>query len=573
MATTRETIWKWGTEYSGAGTAEFKLDLADLTGKAQGATDAFDKQGKKLIELELSKRRVLHATQSLGMGLAMTASQGLTATSAFQGGAVAVGTFAHLLGGFGTILGPAALLLGGLAEGLFKFGEHSEAAEEKLQKLSARIEVFKSASEILREERSKDSLVEAKMLDLAQKQLKVEQERAKFSDEAKALRKDIAESKKKEADLDEQVRVRSGQLIILVQEQARTHTALGHAIAQESANVAKLNAEFEKQKKSTTDLQGSLKALTHASELAGDVEVGLGEKIDEEMLKQIGAFYRFIHEREKGETDHLKRSLEAWKRDSDEKMKLLDAYPAEHLKILAEIRAGEKTDFDLRRDQVAKELAARIEALEKYKKAGINVEQDLLALRGKAAQETIKIDQEEAKAKVQVASITATQIASVIGSLAQYEEATGKKTFGDLKALKEAEVVVNTAAAIMSALGTSGNIYAGVALAASAAIAGALQIATIEAAQPGSSTIAAPTLSTGTVGTAPGTAPSPGGNITGPASTSTSAPGVMNVQIILENLNVNVLDPSAISDATYRAIARRVLEGISFDIHQRGGTF
>lgn len=575
MASTRETIWKWGTEYSGAGTAEFKLDLDDLKAKTEQGSKAFDDQSKKLIELELSKRRVLRASQSLGMGLAVTATQGLSAKSAFEGGAVAVGTFSHLLGGFGTLLGPAILLLGGLAEGVFKFGEKEGEVEEKTAKLTNQIEAFSSASEVLRESLNAQSIAQAKVLEFAKQQLEVDRERAKFGEEAKNLRKEIEESLKREADLDQQVQIQANQLIVLVKEQARTHTALGGAIAQQSAKTADLTQHLDLQRDKTASLRAELDALTGASKAAaaasftrGTAETIVLTQFDLE-AKALKTEIDLEERRTKQVIADVKKLLDAGD-DRIKKDRELTDFVA---KMAVERESISRDEFAKRRAELQRERDVAITFIANHVNSKSQAERAMTTLEKLEGEKRIQIARDEARAKIQLASVTATQIGAVIGALAQYEEATGKKTFGDLKALKEAEVVVNTAAAIMSALGTSGNIYTGVALAASAAITGALQIATIEAAQPGTSSITSPTLSTGTVGTQPGVAPSPGGVAPGPSATSTSAPGVTNVQIILENLNVNVLDPSAISDATYRAIARRLMGEFSFDIHQRGGTF
>lgn len=58
------------------------------------------------------------------------------------------------------------------------------------------------------------------------------------------------------------------------------------------------------------------------------------------------------------------------------------------------------------------------------------------------------------------------------------------KQFKRNQAIQITQAIVNTAAAIVSALGTSGNIYAGIALAAMAGITGAAQVAVISSAEP-----------------------------------------------------------------------------------------
>ncbi len=114
------------------------------------------------------------------------------------------------------------------------------------------------------------------------------------------------------------------------------------------------------------------------------------------------------------------------------------------------------------------------------------IERQKLATKKASAAEQVKIAKkitdEEIKLRMKSAASYMTASAGVLGQLAQfYTQAQGdtKKHAGIIKAIRIGEAIMNTAAGITNAFATSGNIYAGIAMAALVATMGAIQIATI----------------------------------------------------------------------------------------------
>lgn len=166
--------------------------------------------------------------------------------------------------------------------------------------------------------------------------------------------------------------------------------------------------------------------------------------------------------------------------------------------------------------------------------------------------------------------------ASALGTLATFAEAAAGSELEVVKGLRAAEAVINGIAAGQQAVATYGPTPLGYAVAA-VAVAGGIAAATqIMSTQRGSASASAPAVPSFGGSQGPSANPSPVGSNVGaaPAAPGYSGQrggfsGTMNLTF---NMQVNVLDPDAINNATLRRLGRRMAEIILFEINALGGT-
>lgn len=517
---TRETVWDWRTTYDGSGSQQMIRDTNQIAGATQRTTAALKTEEQAVLQVDVSKRRLMSSTQMTTASLLAFGSGTGGAAAGMQALGSAVGFMGHTLGGIAGPLSLIILLASAVGEGFLRFGEHAEKASDKAERLSKQLEDVKheieelDASEKLADRFAVERLVTLEREIDAQKRLAealatVDRARDKVGTALKHL-SDLQAEQVLESDAYNEslkaFRDEGVSTVELTEKWTKRQVELSKAIEGTRGEVKRLSEQ-----------QGELMRATH----------GVVEQNKDGIISLLGfrraTFDNELETAKLGQVfkDQLDISKTVWK----------------------EVTKTAKDEATIQR------LVAIQTAQEIYD-AQVELEKKQAALRVKAFHD----------------------FESIEASLVTVVEKSGQASFKTIKDLKYAEAIVNTAAGVAMALSGSVPPFNFIAAAAVAA-AGAAQIATIASTTPsGGGSVQSPSGSSpsGSITTAgpttTGSAPT-----SGPTAAGSSGVGTMNVYF--ENITFEALDPESIPARRLRQFVHRFAELLSEEMNGLGNSF
>lgn len=569
-----DIVIRYRSEFDASGANEAVKANDEVTGSVKRFGAATEDVGKHVVDVEISKRRLIHTTESLGRGLAVTAASGLSTSSAFQGAAVGVGAFTHILGGFGSLLGPTVLIVGALTQGILEYTERQEQAKEKTEAAKVSLEFYTTVVKTLEDSLVRTDAALVKVLETA----KLRKQELEQAEKTEATEKRLAPLIEKETEAKEALKEKTREL----------------GDAEQRLTLARLQASER--------FKGDSAAIEQA--IAGQKARVEDLRIAEGLLRQQKDFAvqavkdeeSFERETEPKKVERRKRLIELEKMAADARIKAglarLEFDDKERLADLAKEDRGvalmtqARSLMSAETSDQASEFAKRRALVDAYydrvfilllqaSQNGAKNEAELLRLHKQRADAMLKIDQDEAKARSAIETHVANSIASIAGNLANVLDESQDESFNLTKALRYGEAIINTAAGMNQALADYGPTPAGYAAMAAAFVTGMANVATIAgASRSGGGSVSAP--SGGTFGgtnnlgtSAPMTALAPG-NLGGVSpSLGTVGPGVGTVNVYLENLIYQGLDPDSIPAAQMRRFVERLMQIFGSEVFGR----
>lgn len=560
MAGARDVVLRYIAEsdISGLNAATEATDrLRFATEKSSGA----DRQATdRSVELELSKRRLMGSTQAVTSSILAFNSTSGRMTDIMQAGGSALGLFGHALGGF---LGPVSvgiLLVSAIAEGVLKFGENAEKAQEKLDASKLALEFYSNAVEKLRANLDR---TDAQMVRLLEHARFRERELKDTKDQEEAQRR-IEPLLEEEAKRKEQVKGRTEELAAAEARLAADRQSyyvffrgnqqqIEAALARQVARIADLKTEI-----------GTLRSKQAEAHRDEQRDAALAAALDEARLARAKRHAELLAMMAEARTKAEEKRLAFMERERIADQNALDLgqrqlFQAESALRLETIGLG--SEFDKRRRTVDDFYSHEFQLLTLAKSNGENVEAALTRLKAFHAAARLKIDEDATKVQMRMNATALQSYGALLGSVADLVEATGGKELEAVKAIRVAETVANSAAAAMAAYATSGPIGAAAAVAAGIAAIAKIESASIGGGGGGVS-IPSPSIGIGEPGGAAGVAlPAvvPAG-LGAPAQ----AAGPASMTVNFGGVTFQGLDPDSVTTAALRRFVRRLMDEIAY---------
>lgn len=562
----REAIWRMRTEFDGSGTAAATAAEGRMAGAHAAAGAAAEKQTTSNVRLELSKRHLIRATGESTRTMARFAATGVATSGAMNLAAMGTGLLTRSIAGLAGPIGLIVTVAGFAASALFAMGAKAEGAKEKVSALDAASSAFSATMEKVQ--------TAAKLGFATPEQagaIRMLHDRVEAMKSAAGAEKLLSDAGRIQEDVQERVTA-------AIRKRDHAQTRLETLAMQYPDRSAAERTALKEEKKALDDAQVAVDRLTRE-------HLSLRSAVDSAkagIQGMTGALKNLSEEEQKWLGDEKEKALrERTKILSDQKKSLEDlakegekAHAASLKAEVVLIREFNSATADLDKDQFKRrrmvmdsEERSRVAMIQATVQNAADADNQITLIHGIYAERRKKIDQDEAEFRVQTELKAMHASARIMGALASLVESSGQDTFNIVKALRMAEAIVNTAAGVTAALAED-DIPGAIAIAAE----GAAQIATIESASmQGGGSVSAPSMAlgggpdTGLTGTTTGT-PTLGSMAPG----GTTTIGAATVNLYIENLVYQGLDPDSVPAAQMRRFVQRFAELYSFEVIGRG---